>query len=294
MLLTPGGSGATSLDPNVQHELVRVLPQDKNHTVFILGGTGAIPQSVEDYIGNTLGYNVVRLAGGTRYDTALAIAKDPRALNNPGHVVVARGDDFADALASGSYAANAFKDSNGVPAAIVLSNGPAATASIDPNTAAYVEMKFAAPEIEGQHNVAAIGGGAQMAVQVLPNANPHFDEYAGATRYDTALTVATAGWGVDGDPRTISSSIDGVVTGTSAPDALTGGAYMALKDGPLLLADPSRQNDDAGLAIADGKLSLNEVAAFGGEVVLPQNLVIGYFAAAGLTPTSYTDHHLTF
>lgn len=58
------------------------------------------------YIADTLHYKVVRLAGATRDDTALAIANDPRALNNPAHIVLARGDDFPDALAAGPYASD--------------------------------------------------------------------------------------------------------------------------------------------------------------------------------------------
>jgi hypothetical protein len=67
-----------------------------------------------------------------------------------------------------------------------------------------------------------------------------------------------------------------------------------LKNGPLLLADPTGQNNDAGLAIADGQRSLNDVAVFGGGTVMPQAVVTGYFTAAHLTPASYADNHLMF
>ncbi|MFD0639434.1 cell wall-binding repeat-containing protein [Catenulispora yoronensis] len=97
LLLTPGGPGVTNLDATVQTRLNSVLAP--GNIVYILGGTSAIPTAVENQV-KGMGYKVVRLAGSTRTGTALAIATDPRALNNPAHIVVARGDDFADALAA--------------------------------------------------------------------------------------------------------------------------------------------------------------------------------------------------
>lgn len=249
LLLTPG---VTSLDPNVKAEITRVLPRDRNHIVYVLGGTNAIPHSVENQI-TSLGYSVVRLAGSTRFETALTIAQDPRALNNPRHVVLARGDDFADALAAGPFASNAFQDSQGSPAAIVLSAGPQATAGVDAATGNYLKNKMAATEDHGTAqpadvfgNVATVGGGAQAAIYNLcvqhgpdPTCTGRFSTFTGTDRFQTARLVAMESWQARSDtPGSrffFQAPQIGLATGMSFADALTGGAYMALKNGPLLL-----------------------------------------------------------
>lgn len=289
LLLTPGGASISTLDKNVESELLRVLPKDKNHTVFILGGTSAVPQAVEDQISNVLGYNVVRLSGSSRYDTALAIAQDPRALNNPAHIVVARGDDFADALAAGPYAANALTD-KGVPAAIVLSNGPSTSASLDPATKAYVVAKLAAYQPETLvPTVTAIGGGATAATNSLPgDVKGGYDSIQGNTRYETAADVASRGW------YGLSSATDGLASGTSFADALTGGAFMAMKNGPLLLTDPTTTISNFTASVLSNRPLLANVAIFGGTAVLHDSLVTAVGQTVQPKPMVYTDHHVVF
>jgi hypothetical protein len=293
LLLTPGGPKVTALDPNVQAELLRVLPNDKTRTVFLLGGTSAIPQAVQDHISD-LGYTVVRLSGDTRYATALAIARDPRALADPAHLVLARGDDFADALAAGPYAANSAAV-NGVPAAIVLSDGPAATASLDLATKDYVIGKLAGQQAHpGVAAVTAIGGGAAAVTRLLPGGlSGGWSEIAGQDRYATAEQVAHIGWG--GPQSGIASSTDGLASGTSFADALTGGAYMALKNGPLLLTDPAGPiSAPASDVLRLSGRMLAGVEVFGGTAVLDGSLVTAVGQAVKPTPVIYTDHHQLF
>jgi hypothetical protein len=288
LLLTPGGAAATTLDSDVQTELLRVLPSDGTHTVYILGGEGAISKAIEDHISG-LGYTVVRLKGDTRFQTALAIAQDPRGLNNPTDVVVARGDDFADALAAGPFAANYAKDSNGVPAAIVLSSGPASAASVDPATAAFVTARMKPLTGGAITPVWAIGGGAQAAVQSLAANGRVFGQLVGKDRYATAAAVASEGWFA-----TDTAAIDGTASGMSFADALTGGAYMALKNGPLLLTDPAQLSADTAHTIHGGQKYLWNVAVFGGTSVLNPSVIGGIGLATNPIPTKYTEHHMPF
>lgn len=76
-------------------------------TVYVLGGSAAISQGVEDHLGG-LGYEIVRLAGASRYGTSVAAATE--ALSRHGdagaeHVVFATGQNFPDGLAAGALAA---------------------------------------------------------------------------------------------------------------------------------------------------------------------------------------------
>lgn len=293
LLLTPGGPDATTLDKNVQTEINRVMFPDKGHTVYILGGTDAIPQAVQDYISNTMGYNVVRLGGATRYETALDIAQNPHALNNPKHVVVARGDDFADALASGPFASDKFTDSAGSPAAIVLStgNGVNEPVSLTAETAAYVTGKLNAAHAAGQPNVAAIGGGAVKAVGALGAGAASYTPIFGVDRFDTAAKVAAAGWG--DKPTGL-----GVASGMNFPDSLTGGALMALQGNPLLLSDPGTVNPPLTLTTAEAiyadRASVKNTYLFGGTQVFTDNVAQNLIKLEGLSAAHYRIMDLPF
>ncbi len=74
--------------------------------VYIIGGTGVIPERVRDQIADITGLDaakIVRIGGYDRYETSLNIAKH-FALNTD-TVTFASGDDFPDALAGGVLAA---------------------------------------------------------------------------------------------------------------------------------------------------------------------------------------------
>src|SRR5579862_7687340 len=67
LLLTPN----TGLSAPVAAEITRVLPP--GGTVYVLGGTTVLPSSVDAQL-TAMGFTPQRLAGGTRYATAVAIA----------------------------------------------------------------------------------------------------------------------------------------------------------------------------------------------------------------------------
>jgi|GEM_PF-2220336 len=290
LLLTPGGPKATTLDPNVAAEIRRVLPMNRGRTVYILGGTDAIPQTVQDYIKNTLGYNVERFAGADRYKTALAVAQNPDAMNNPGGVMVARGDDFADALAAGPLAAVTSTVPGGPPAAIVLSTGNGVTepVSLTPDTAKYITAKIAG-EHTGRYptSVTAVGGGAVKAVSALARDPKAFTAIAGVDRYDTAAKVAgwwSKPWGGGAVPAYV-----GVASGTNFPDSLTGGAMMAQLGFPLLLSDPHSPNlpPEAAATITATNSSLMNTYLFGGTQVFGDTVAQSIMKLEGVTSAHY-------
>lgn len=75
--------------------------------VILVGGTAAIAEPVEQRI-VALGYEVTRMAGGSRYDTSVAVATDALGRIPGGDlpVVLASGETFPDALAAASLAAD--------------------------------------------------------------------------------------------------------------------------------------------------------------------------------------------
>jgi hypothetical protein len=306
VLLTDGGPAATVLHDGIEQELLRVLPAGQGRTVYILGGTAAISAAVEAHVSG-LGYNVVRLAGATRSGTALAVATDPRGLDNPAHVVVARGDDYADALAAGPFAAGPFQDSHGKPAAVVLTSGTGTGPFLDAATMAYVEDHKKAAEDDGPNelamlagaNVVAVGDAAVTVVDPLPGR--WYKRIAGDDRYATARDVAMVGWEADassGLPSPYFRSQDfGLATGTGFADALTGGAYMALKGGPLMLTPPDALTSQAQDILTPPGYSAMQVQAvvlFGGPAVLAEGIVSGSAdsVAGYVAPNTiaYRDH----
>jgi subtilisin family serine protease len=89
-------------------ELQRVL--EPGSTVYLLGGTAALPSTLEGEI-RALGFEPVRLAGVNRYETSAAIAEEHlRSLRDqdfqvPDRVIVATGANWPDAVTAGSLGA---------------------------------------------------------------------------------------------------------------------------------------------------------------------------------------------
>ena len=69
-------------------------------TVHIIGGTSAVPASIETEI-NTMGIDTNRISGANRYETAVAIAVES---GNDSCAVLINGNGFADALGAGPWA----------------------------------------------------------------------------------------------------------------------------------------------------------------------------------------------
>lgn len=221
ILLTP----PTSLDPRTKAELQRVLATGK--TVYILGQTAAISQSVADQIA-ALGYNVVRIGDQDRFGTAVKIAD--QGLGNRSLVIETTGLDFPDALCGGAAATKAF-------GAVLLTAGSSQSGP----TASYL----AAHPGDTRY---ALGGPAA-------NADPGATPIVGSDRYETCTKAAQKFYA---HPVVV-----GIATGEEFPDGLTGGAHIARRGGPLLLTRhdtlPSFTDD----YLKANKLSINQAFIYG-------------------------------
>ncbi len=71
--------------------------------LVLLGGQAAISQEVEQILAQS--YNVIRVAGDDRYETAAEIARHSSTGDHPGLALLASGEDFPDALTAGAVAA---------------------------------------------------------------------------------------------------------------------------------------------------------------------------------------------
>jgi len=208
--------------------------------VYVLGGTSAIPTSVTSQLTST-GYTVVRYSGADRYATAVAVAT---ALGSPTTVLLATGTNFPDALAAGPAAAH-------VHGAILLTDG----STVPSETATY---------LDGARVTYAIGGPAAAAA-------PSATAILGADRFATAAAVATKFFPA--------STVVGVATGAGFPDALAGGAQLALRGAPLLLSSLGSVPTSTSSYLGADHSALTNVYVYGGIAVLNSG-VVSQLAAA--------------
>ncbi len=220
VLLTNGSSA--SLDTRVRTELLRAHAPGPGSRVFVVGGTGAVSAAIEAEVA-ALGYDVDRLAGGTRFATAVAIATV--GLGDPARVVLATGRNAADALVGGAVAA-------ALDGAVLLTDDRVMALE----TGAYLAARPGVGRV-------AIGGQAAAA-------DPSALAVAGADRFRTATLAAVAFFDVS-PAESISTTFDtiGFASGRSDFDALAGGAHVASFGGPLLLVEPTSVPAEAGSVV---------------------------------------------
>jgi putative cell wall-binding protein len=202
LLITPGASLNSSLDPRVLAEIQRVLPAGQ--MVYILGGDLALSSGIDTTL-EGLGYKVAREAGADEYATAVDIAEQ---LGNPKTIFEATGLSFYDSLS----AVPAAVESQG---AILLTDGSTQA----PETSAYL----AAHTSDTRYAI----GGPLAAYGADPSATPIY----GQDLYGTSAAVATH---FLSHPATF-----GAATSASFSDALSGGPAMGLASAPILLVPPS-------------------------------------------------------
>jgi putative cell wall-binding protein len=194
-VLQTGGTLPTA----VADELQRLMPA--GGTVTVVGGAAAVSVAVEQAV-RALGFEVDRIAGATRYDTAVDVA---RALGGPPAIVV-DGRLFPDALVAGPAAIASGQ-------AIVLSAGPTLPAI----TRSYL--------LETGPGHVAVGGRAA-------EATPGAEVVAGVDRFETAVRVMERFFAA---PHVI-----GLASSTSFADALAIAPLLGREAGPMLLTPPDR------------------------------------------------------
>ncbi len=179
------------------------------HTAYVLN-RGSNTVSV---ITRTVTGPVTRLAGSDRFATAVEISKAKFPTGNAGAVVLARSDDYPDALVGAPLAA-------AKNAPLLLTSGtslPAATKA---------EIQRVLPS---GRPVYVLGGPNAVPTSIdteLTGLGYTVTRYFGATRYATAVKVADA----LGDPGTVL-----LATGTNFPDALSAGVAAVKAGGVVLL-----------------------------------------------------------
>lgn len=253
ILYVAGGPDAP-LDRRTLYEAARVLPAGGR--VYILGGTQAVSTQVENDLVAT-GYDVVRLAGAGRIDTAALIAREVAATGfagGRGVAYVATAGDYPDAVTAGAHAALA-----GIP--VLLSNRD----QLPPATAQALEDL-------GITRTVLLGGTAAVSDAVL-EAVPGGERVAGSTRFGTAAQVATTLWDTTGIQGVLPVAID---TDTSWQTALASAPLSAALHAPQIGVAATVAPSESIDAVATIRAAVGpvEVTAVGSPTVLPSAVLV--------------------
>ena len=158
---------------------------------------------------------VGRLAGADRFGTAAAISQAEFPNGKAGAVVLARGDDYPDALVAGPLAA-------AKNAPLLLTVGSSLP------TVSKAELQRVLPTGGKVYILGGTGAVPASVATQLTDLGYQVVRYGGADRFATAVQVADA----LGDPGTVL-----LATGTNFPDALSAGVAAAKAGGVVLLTN---------------------------------------------------------
>lgn len=209
-------TGPDQLDELVAEELDRLGVEE----VYLAGGSDALSAEVAEAV-QTDDRVATRLGGMDRFGTAALIADEVVAVGGPvDQAILARADQFADALAAGNLAAAG-------RAPILLTGSDA----LDQTTEeALDDLLDQGEEVFVAGGQAAVSDDAASSVSA---AGYRTTRLAGAERYATGAALVTEAVSQGAGFSTVM-----LASGTDFPDALAAGPTAHALDGVLLLVDP--------------------------------------------------------
>lgn len=187
-------------------------------SVDAAGNTETPPALVEVTVQEVPNISISRLSGVNRYATAVAISKDTFNAGTVSTVVMATGDQFADALSASGLA--------GVYESPLLLT---ARSSISPAALAEIGRL-------GASKVVLVGGTSAVGPEVeasLKTAGYAVERISGSDRYSTAAQVARRIKALEG-----SASEVFIARGDAFADALAAAPYAYARKMPILLVSP--------------------------------------------------------
>jgi putative cell wall-binding protein len=233
-------------------DLSKSVGCDGEVDIMVVGGPAAVSADVMGELdlltndnGGFVDYNG-RLHGDNRYETAVQVAK----WDDDCDSILARGDDFADALAAGQLA-----DLESDP--ILLTSGD----TLHPATLAYYEhiMDPDGDDCGIGNDIYIIGGTAAIPTSVELQLNAmgfNTERLAGADRYETAVAVAEAVY----DETCCDDHSIVLVNGAAFPDALAAGTFPSISavDGVVLFTQKDSVPEATLDFITDNCLTLGD------------------------------------
>ena len=206
-------------------------------TVYILGGTGAVPADIEEGLE---GFTVKRLAGDNRFDTNLAILEEAGVGDKP--VLVCTGLSFADSLSASA---------SELPILLVwndLTDG----------------QKALLEGLGGDNQLYVIGGEGAVStgMEAQVAAYGEVKRIGGANRFETSVMIAEEFFDA---PKSVL-----LAYAWNYPDGLCGGPLAAVLNVPLIL---TMENYSTSADAYAEKTAIQGGAVLGGENLIPDYVV---------------------
>lgn len=242
-------TGRDALDSRVEG----IIKSSGFTQAYLVGGDKALSGKVQSAVA-ALGLNTTRIAGANRYATSIQVAnwtKNALGSGNLRSIFVARGDDFADALAAGATAAR----NNGVLVLVPASGLNSETRTwLDANNTPVNQTTG-----KGVRAIVAAGG---TAAKVMDGYATNVVKVVGADRYETAAKLAEQFDGV------VNGAV--IASGENWPDALSVAGITGKTGKALLLSKTDALPKVSGdyLAARKAELGTNPLNVIGGPVAI--------------------------
>ncbi len=175
-------------------------------TVYIVGGTSAVSQSMENRL-KSAGYNVVRLGGANRYETNLAILEECGEITEG--LIVSSGLGYADTLSASA---------TGLPILLVGN-------SLTEDQLALISSVSGTVYIAG--GTSAVSSKIESQIKKVTS---QVTRFAGANRYETSYMIANEFFSDSGGVAILAY-------GGNYPDGLVAGVLGQVMDAPVILVN---------------------------------------------------------
>lgn len=212
-------------------------------TIYILGGTSAVKQSVEDAIAPY--GTVIRLGGSNRYATNILILEEAGVAKED--IIVCTGNDFADSLSASAL---------GKPILLVKNK-------LNAEQKTYLESL-------AENKYYIVGGENAVSASVANEMKAYgsVERIGGANRYETSVMVAEKFF------KNPQSAV--LAYAKNFPDGLSGGPLAMSKNGPLILTMTGKDSIAAEYTKSN---SIKAGIVFGGEGLISDAAVKNIFSA---------------
>lgn len=225
------------LEEPVKAELKRL----KATNIIIVGGVNSISTNVEKEL-RQYDKNIERIAGHSRYETSAAIAERLLKLSKKQTAIIASGENFADALTAGAYAAK-----QEYP--ILLVQKTTVDTQITKVLNKYINKTIIA------------GGLNSVSEKVKKDLPKNTERIAGRSRYDTAAQIAE---------RLFKSEKAFVASGEVFADALVVSPVAGRLSSPILLINRQETPKTIKEYV---KETITEITVIGGKKFVPSSIV---------------------
>lgn len=228
-----------------QPELLNLLKSKGVKNVFIVGGTGVIPSSMESEL-SAQGITSKRLGGKTRYETAIQIAKELG--STTGEIAIVSGLDFADGLSISPVAA-----SRNMP--ILLTNKN----TLPTEVSSYINSL----KVTKTYIIGSSGAVSDNIASKLTNV----ERLGGKNRYETNKSIFNK------FKSNINLENIYIASGLDFPDALSVSALAGKNSGFVLLSNLNSVEASVKEIVTQNKQYLSNIYVLGSKAIISDNVL---------------------